>query len=94
MRNRNIQRVQCLACTWSGGRAAGGEGLALPCAKCGGRVEPIGDPYVEERVLAGCASCQWWGEVQPTRVGRVCVKCGTCCIERVYVVNLAGTVLA
>lgn len=93
MRDRNIQRMVCTGCGWSGGRAAGGVALLAPCSKCGAGVEPVGAPYVEERVLAGCSGCSWWGEVRPARMGTPCKRCGQP-VEPVVVATLeSGQVL-
>lgn len=94
MRNRHIQRVACTACTWGGGRSTTSPNLLAPCFKCGGEVVPDGDPYLEERRLAGCPSCSWWGEVAVDRVLGSCRKCGGSVEPCVVVTAAAGYVLA
>ncbi len=93
MRTNNRQRVGCQECGWSGGRADGAPTLLGPCSKCGGSVELLGAPYVEQRVLAGCASCRWWGERTPKRVTAPCPKCERP-TQPASVVTLDGLVLA
>lgn len=94
MKNHLKQRVQCTSCGWAGGRAAGGVGIGNPCFKCGSAVQSVGEPYLEERVLAACPSCAWWGEVRPERVGTPCMKCGDGTISAAQVVVAGGLVIA
>lgn len=94
MRENRRQRYHCSACGWTGGRAAGQATTVAPCSKCGGAVVELGPVYTEERVLAGCPSCCWWGERSPARVGQSCPKCGFGITEAVRVVTVQGQVLA
>lgn len=92
MRSLERIRVRCIACGWSGGRAALTP-TATPCSKCGGPVETMGDPYIEERVLAGCRGCGWWGERPPSRVEHPCPRC-TGLAERLWLTRADGSPFA
>jgi hypothetical protein len=93
MRTKERQRVVCSSCGWNGGRAATRDPLEAPCSKCGAPVALVGAVYLEERVLAGCTGCGWWGERPPARVGAGCVKCPAPTTVPVMVVTLDGQVL-
>ncbi len=92
MRSRQVQRVACTSCGWSGGRADSPEVLARPCFKCAGTVEKVGAVFTEDRRWAGCR-CGWYGEVTPNRLGAACTKCGAA-TGVAHVVLEDGTVLA
>lgn len=94
MRIKEKQRVVCTSCGWSGGRKASDTVLDTPCFKCGAPVEKSGGVYVEDRVVAGCVTCPWWGEIPRVRLGVECTRCDGGVIVQAYVVDEAGTVLS
>lgn len=46
-----------------------------PCTKCGGALRRDGDEFVQEKALAGCVACGWWGPRAPVNVDKGCPHC-------------------
>lgn len=74
------QRVQCVACRWSGGRVIHPAGDYAPCSKCGGRVQAVGEPFAEVRTLSACTRCGWSSMRISGSVERPCPMCAGSCV--------------